>query len=488
MSKRAKILSKKETALSDGLENLVAEIGTASDKRHASRFVNQKRLSIDGNEQELNAMYRTDWLSGKVVDIIPNDMTREWRSFSGEINPDIVQRLEDEENRLLLRSAFNLAHKWARLYGTAFIVMSIDDGGQPHEPLNLNKVREGSLRHIKVIDRHRLHHSDVVPIANPLNANFGFPEYYRFAETSVRIHHSRVLRFDGVLLPWDEFRRNNYFSDSVLDRLYESITNLNTVTNGAASMVYETNVDILKVKGLMGYLQSADGEGLLRKRFGLAKVLKSFNNMMLLDSEEDFETKTNTFSGLPDLLDRYANLLASAADIPATRFLGSSAQGMNATGEGDLKNYYDKIGADQVIDYKPRLDYFDSIMVRSMGLPEDDDYSYTFNSLFQMTPKEKSEVDFNNAQRDQIYLTNDVVTELIVAKELKQTGTYTNINDKFIAEMEELEDLDDDFDTDPDVDPFEEEEKEDGKSATRQDSKKPRSSLQTAFRKLSKTT
>ncbi|MCK5226537.1 MAG: hypothetical protein KAQ89_07435, partial [Planctomycetes bacterium] len=124
----------------------------------------------------------------------------------------------------------------------------------------------------------------------------------------------------------------------------------------------------------------------------------------------------------------------------------------------------------------------------SMGLPEDDDYSYTFNSLFQMTPKEKSEVDFNNAQRDQIYLTNDVVTELIVAKELKQTGTYTNINDEFIAEMEELEDLDDDFDTDPDVDPFEKVEEKDEKSEAGKDPEKPRSSLQKAFRKLSKTT
>ena len=83
----------------DGLENLMAGLGNGQDKRAQSSFVNNKLLSAQGNEVELNAMYRTDWLCGKVVDIIPDDMTREWRKFSGEIEPEVVKQLVDEENR-----------------------------------------------------------------------------------------------------------------------------------------------------------------------------------------------------------------------------------------------------------------------------------------------------------------------------------------------------------------------------------------------------
>ena len=435
---------KKQLGIKDGLENLVAQLGTEQDKRSSSRFVNSKRLSIDGNQEELNALYRTDWVAGKIVDIIPNDMTREWRSFTGEMDPEIVKVIVEEENRLKLAAAFNEVHKWARLYGTALIIMSINDGGGPEDPLNINKVKKGGLRHIKIVDRHRISHADIIINQDPLNENFGMPEMYRFNETSVRIHHSRVLRFDGIKLPYDEFRRNNYYSDSVLDRLYDPITNLTTVTNSAASMVYETNVDIMKIKGLMSYLQTPDGEALLRKRFTLAGQLKSFNNMMLLDSEEDFQSKTNTFSGLPELLDRYAQIVTAGSDVPATRLLGSSASGLNATGEGDLKNYYDKITADQNNIYKPKLDYFDKIMVKSLGLSDELDLTYEFDSLFQMTPKETADVQFLNAQRDGIYLDKGVITEEIVAKELKQDGTYTNITDDYITELEELEDLDDD--------------------------------------------
>ena len=447
---KATIISDKSEVLRDGLENLIAQLGTEKDKRASSHFVNNRRLSADGNQDELSAMYRTDWLSGKVVDIIPNDMTREWRNFTGEIEPEMVKDLEAEEARLDLVGSFNLAHKWARLYGTAFIVMSIDDGQTPDMPLNLAGIKEGSLRHIKVIDRHRLSHADVVPIADPLHKDFGMPEFYRFNETSTRIHHSRVLRFDGVLLPYEEFRRNNYYSDSVLDRLYEALINMNTVTHGASSMVYETNVDVIKVEGLMNYLQTADGEAILRKRFALAGMLKSFNNMLLLDNKEDFTTKTNTFSGLPDLIDRYSQLLSAGSDVPATRLLGTAASGMNATGEGDLKNYYDMIRSQQTTVYRPRLDVFDFIMGRSMGLSEAVDLSYEFAPLFQMTQKETADTQLVNAQRDQIYIDRGIVTEATVAKDLKQEGTYTNITDDHISDLEEAENTDDDFGPDTD--------------------------------------
>lgn len=458
---KAVILSDEEQALQDGLENLVAQLGTEKDKRSSSVFVNSKRLSANGNEQELNAMYRTDWLSGKIVDIIPNDMTREWRSFIGDMKPDIIKIIEGEEERLGLRSAFNEAHKWARLYGTAFIIISVDDGQTPDKPLNINTIRKGSLRHIKVADRHRMNNADTVPTSNPLEANFGLPEFYRINESAVRIHHSRVIRFDGVKLPYEEFRRNNFYSDSVLDRLYEPATNLHTVSSAAASMVYEANVDVIKVKNLMQHLQTAEGENLLRKRFALAKQLKSFSNLLLLDTQEEYEIKNASFSGLPELLDRYSLMATAASDVPATRLLGSSASGLNATGEGDLKNYYDKVSADQVNEYKPKLDYFDEIMFASLGISDTEDFDYEFNSLFQMTPKEQSEVDLSNAQRDTIYLDQGVITEYMVAKELKQNNTYSNITDE---DLDELEELDNELESDDDVnlgrDPEEQEEQE----------------------------
>lgn len=424
--------------VNDGLENLVAQLGTAQDKRHNGKFVNNKRLSLEANRHEIDALYQTDWLAAKLVDIVPNDMTREWREFHGDIDPEQVRMLEKDEKRVDVVGAFNFANKWARLYGTAFIVLAVDDGQTPDKPINIARIKKGGLQHIKVIDRHRMHHQGSI-ITNPLDRNFGFPEFYTPVETSLRIHHSRVLRFDGVMLPFDLFRENNYNSNSILDRVYESILNFNTASNSAASMIYETNVDIVKLDNLMQHLQTADGESLVRKRITLMNQLKSFNNALILDSKEGFETKNNTFAGLPDLIDRFSQILSAAGDIPATRLLGSSASGMNATGEGDLKNYYDNVSSMQEKDYTPKLDYFDQIMAANLGIGPDADLSYEFKSLFQLSDTEQAAVDLQNAQRDDIYLNQSVITTSMVAKDLKQSKTYTNISDEYIAELEEFE-------------------------------------------------
>lgn len=438
---KAEIITDKDLVtsemLKDGLENLIAGLGNANDKRTYSEYTNKKRLSHSGNAVELNALYRTNWIFGKIVDIIPDDMTREWRKFNGEVDPDIIKVLEDEEDRLQLSNKFNLAHKWARLYGTSFIVIVVDDGNTPDKPLEISKIKKGSLRLINVVDRHRLSHNDSQPITDPMSSYFGMPEKYRFNESSTVVHCSRMLRFDGIRLPYQEFRENNYFSDSIGDRLYDAITNFDTTCNSASSMVYETNVDIVKIKNMMSMLSNPQSEALLLKRLTLANRMKSFNNMLILDTDEETTSKTNTFAGLPDLIDRFALFLSSASDVPATRLLGSSASGLNATGEGDLNNYYNTVRSTQKKEYKPLLDYFDKILAKHLGLPDDADLDYKFNPLHQETQSEKALREKTEAERDAIHISNGTIDELVSARQLKESGTYTNIDDH-IESLEEI--------------------------------------------------
>lgn len=409
----------------DGLENLIANLGTSLDKRAATR-VKQNRVLSNENHAELDALYRTDWIAGKVVDIVPEDMTREWRTWTGDISPEQIKTLEAAEDSLSLRAKFCEAHKWARLYGTAFIVISADDGQEVSKPLKLNKIKPGSLKFIHAIDRHRLTTANVVPVADPLSVYFGMPELYRFNETSTQIHASRLLRFDGVKLPYEELRINNYFSDSVLSRMYEAIINFGIATESSASMIFETNVDVMSIPQLWDKLNHPTDESLLLKRMSMVGYNKSMNNMVMIGTDEKIEKHTNTFAGLPALIDRFGLHLSAASDIPATRLMGSSATGFNATGEGDLKNYYDMLRAKQQSDYKPLLDYFDQVMCASLGL-QDIDKSYEFVSLFQMSSKDQASIDLDNANRDAIYVGMGALNAKAVALELQQKRTYTNL-------------------------------------------------------------
>ncbi len=415
----------------DGLQNLMANLGTSKDKRAASEFVLSKDLGNAGQRETLTALYRENWVAGKIVDIIPDDMTREWRKFTGDLKPEDKEKLSEEEERLDISGVFNEAHKWGRLFGTSLAVMSIDDGQEPDKPLKIENIKEGGLRFINVVDRGRVNTNEVTPIADPMDKNFGMPEFYRFNDSATIIHHSRVLRFEGVKLPFEEFRRQGYFNDPILARLLDAIINFNTASDSSASMIYESNVDIFKINNLMNMMENPKQVKLLQKRFSLVNTLKSFNNCVLLDANEEHTSKTNTFAGLKDLLEAYEGIIAAGGDIPATRMFGSAASGFMATGEGDLKNYYDMLKSDQNTTYRPRLNYLDLILAKSCGLPDDADLKYEFNSLFQMTPEQEANVRNVNAQTSQIYFDMGLLTEKAIAENLKEEGHY-NITDKML--------------------------------------------------------
>ena len=81
-------------SLNDGLINFVSSIGTAKDKTAWNRYV-YRALSKD----ELEAIYFEDWIGRKAVDLVPEDMTREWRSWTTE---DAEAIYEEEQRQAII--------------------------------------------------------------------------------------------------------------------------------------------------------------------------------------------------------------------------------------------------------------------------------------------------------------------------------------------------------------------------------------------------
>ena len=98
----------------DGLSNLAASLGVGRDKASADAFVLR-----DLDQAQIEAMYRGDWLARKVVDIVPADMCREWRAWSGH-RAD-VERMEAAERRSSSAPARATPRRWpVRLIPPAF--------------------------------------------------------------------------------------------------------------------------------------------------------------------------------------------------------------------------------------------------------------------------------------------------------------------------------------------------------------------------------
>lgn len=417
---------------SDGLENFVAGMGTDRDKRAHSAYGYTFTIS----RPELESMYRSSWLAKRVVNTVADDMTREGWSVTFD-DPDGKARkaLAQAEKRLQLCAKVNSALRWARLYGGCIVVMGTR-GAKLNEPLDLARVRKGDLRYLQVLDRWRC--AAAPTLTTDLDdPNFGLPEYYVVAESAVQVHHSRVLRFDGQELPYFQWRQNAMWHDSELQHTYAALMDADATTAALASMMFEANVDVVTSTGLQSTLATKDGEERVLKRYRLAGTMKSINRMLLLDGSETYEKKATAFANLDKVLDKFQDNVCGASEIPRTRLFGQSAAGLNATGEGDEKNYHDVVSGRQETDVRPQLDKLYAVLVPSVLGAMPDDFDFDFNPLKQISDKEQAAIDYQRAQTDEIYFNMAVLDEAHVGMSLKERGTYA-LTDEDIDMLEEL--------------------------------------------------
>lgn len=427
-------LSMTRKPVGDGLENVVAGLGTDRDKRSYSVWAQPRVLT----RPELENMYRGSWLAKKIVNIPADDMTREWLHviFGDDKKNKNQFAIEQAEKRFSIKSKTNTVMKWARLFGGAVIIIGTREADLS-KPLDVKKIRKGDLRYLHVLDRWRL--SPYGALNRDLDSpNFGLPDNYVVAESTVKVHHTRVLRFNGQKLPYFSWLQNAMWDDSELQHVMDSLMNCDTATQSVATMLFEANVDVVTSTELNDILSRKDGEAKLAKRFQVAAMLKSFNRMLLLDGTEKYDKKQNSFANLDKIILQFMVDVCGASDIPMTRLFGQSASGMNATGDNDVRNYYDKCSSGQESEMRPQLEYLYEILTRSELGFFPDDFRFDFNPLWQMSEKEQSDVEKSRAERDKVYVEMGAVTEGLVARELKERGTYRNMTDEDVKLVEEL--------------------------------------------------
>lgn len=405
------------------LVNLVSKLGTARDKSTHNTFAWYTPKST----AELDNLYRTDSVARKIVSKPAQDMFRAGYCFERLAGKQLDAMLA-EVKRLKLDKHLRQATKLARLHGRSYILLAAND----NQPLSMPMNTANGLSYITALSVNHLKPSastyQTLP-ASETGGDFDRPVFYQFQninrqndEMQGLIHHSRVIE-----MRWED-------GEPVLQTIYDELIRFASVNANAASLVHESKIDVIKTPDLAGQIQRQTDA--ILKRFSLVGLLKSNNGTILLDSAEDYQSKTYSFGGLPDLMREFAIQTAGAADIPYTILFGQSPAGMNATGEHDSRNYYDTVAGYQQDYLKPVIDQLMDIISGYLlnGRP----ITLTFNPLWQLDAKTRSEVEKNNAERDIKYLEAGVIDEAQIAKQLVEEGTYTVIDTAHIKLLESM--------------------------------------------------
>jgi hypothetical protein len=132
----------------------------------------------------------------------------------------------------------------------------------------------------------------------------------------------------------------------------------------------------------LGILKAIEQENRMRTSYGL----------QLLSSEDSMETHSYSFGGLSEIYEAFMMDMAGAAEIPATKLFGRSPQGMNSTGEADLRNYYDMIAQMQERMLRPALEKLLPVMAISSWGYVPEDLEIVFEPVMTTSPAERAEL------------------------------------------------------------------------------------------------
>jgi phage-related protein (TIGR01555 family) len=425
----------------DSFQNFAARVGLGSGNQHDQSQYNFDFVSRD--RLQLEAMYRSSWVVGQVVDVVAEDMTREGITLRGFENPEDIEAINQCLDRLEIWDKLCNTIKWGRLYGGCLAVMLID-GQRPETPLKLESISKGQFKGLMVLDRWMVLPSlqDLVTEYGP---HYGKPKYYDVITDAVgfcnqRIHHSRVIRIDGVDLPYWQSIAENLWGQSVIERLIDRLTIFDSATLGAGQLVYKAHLRTYKVDKLREIIAKGGAvyEALL-KQINQIRQFQSNEGMTLMDASDSFETHQYSFTGLDNILLQFGQQISGAVQIPLVRLFGQSPAGLNSTGESDLSNYYDNINQQQ----ERRLRSLLHILIRVVSLSElghdlPKSFKFDFASLWQMSDKEKAEVANTVTTAVINAVEQGIVSEQTALKELRQssevTGIWSSITDDDIEQ------------------------------------------------------
>jgi phage-related protein (TIGR01555 family) len=429
----------------DGWNNFFTGVGHASvDRRLHTSYGPDATVP----EQVLSYLFRGDGLARKIVEKPAKAMCRGGFGVKGD--PEGMVRARLEETGIF--AARQKLVKWARLYGGAVGVLGIQDGGKYTDAVKTDKIR--NLHFMHVFSRWRVICGFQDMYKDPAHPKFGTPEFYTIIPITgnqFRVHESRVIRVDGA--DADEITRqsNQGWGDSFLQSCFKALRSLGSVYDSSESIIEDFVQATISIKGLSELIGNNQEAKAIKRLEILDKSRHTINAVMLDADLETYSKISSSVAGLSDLLDRHAGYLAGVSGIPVTILMGEAPAGLNATGDADVRNWYDEL----VSERDDMIGQSDQRLAKLVFLSRDyhfkgkepDNWKIEYPPMWEPSAKEQVEIKKLRAETITSLVTNGILDP-------EEARRMPEIADEYCVEGE----LDERIPTEPEADPDDESE------------------------------
>jgi len=376
-----------------------------------------------------------------VSETTANEMTRQWieiKSVGEEDNSDLIKQIEECYERLNVRDVFRKTIETDGLFGRGQILVQIKDhDGKLANPLLLTEktITKGSLKALVNIE-------PMWTTPAPYNAiDPTLPDFYKpkaWYVMAQEIHASRLFTLISRPVPDMLKPAYNFGGVSMTQLMMPYVERWLRTVDSVSDLLHSFSLSGIKTDMSAILSGSDDGDTNIMLRAELYNRLRDNRGLMLLSKEEEEFFQFNTpLSGLDALLAQSQEQMAAPSHTPLVKLLGITPSGLNASTEGEIAVYYDHIRAMQENLLRDPLDKLLKLVQLHLFGQVNDNITFDFVPLQQMSETELSTIRKSDTDRDVAYIQAGVVSAEEVRGRLasESDSGYNGIDVEDVPEM-----------------------------------------------------
>ena len=285
-------------------------------------------------------MYLENGLLQVLVDLPVEEAFRgDFRILCDELDSTDVNRLSTWFYDDTVLGRFKAAHKWARLFGGAGLIINSDQNKT--RQFDINKVKKDGFLEFYDADRWELAY--ISESMNQLDQISSADASIKFNYYGHIIDASHIILMKGIEAP--SYLRGLFsgWGVSVAESIVRSLNNYLKNQNVSYELVDEAKIDVYSISKYNTILMNKGGENQIMKHLNMVQATKNYQGAIVHDTTDGYDQKQISFSGLSDLARESRIQVASDIRIPVSKLFGISITNLNSNEEADIDNYINMI-------------------------------------------------------------------------------------------------------------------------------------------------
>lgn len=343
----------------------------------------------------MSAMLAQHWLIDKACNTPARDAIRQGYEIQGE--GELPEKLKEFDKQYALNKNMREMIHYGRVFGVRYVLFRVKhtDPEYYQKPFNIDAVKRGMYEGMSQIDpQWVIPEPSMAALQDPASPIFYEPEFFRIGQTIYHRSHFHIFiphPVVDVLKP-----RYQYGGVSVPQRIYERVYAAERTANEAPQLMMTKRLMTIKLSDAA--LANPDS---LDTNLAAWSALRDNYGVLATGQGEEVQQHDTGLADVDAVTMTQYQLVASASNVPATKLLGTSPKGFNASGDYEESSYREELESIQTNDLLPMIEKHHMLVKASEGLTGETKVS--FEPLDSPTASEWATINASKAASAKTY-------------------------------------------------------------------------------------